>query len=78
MDEKKLRKYAGLTESKKLEEQFKPQGFLAQIEDLAKRARKDKRLVLEAIDLAEDEESRAAREAETFLFTIEDILDNAE
>jgi len=73
MDEKKLRKFAGINEAK-LEEAVRPQGVWSAIENLAADGKRDKKFMLSTISLALDEfGQRDAEKALDFLDLIDQI-----
>jgi hypothetical protein len=73
MDEKELRKLAGLKEAK-LDEAIRPQGIWSVIESLAADGKRDKKFMLSAISLAIDESAPSdVEKAFDFLDLIDQI-----
>jgi len=59
----------------RVDEQFTPKIFFAQMDQLVKDGKRDKKLMEKVLDMSEDEDSRSARVASEFLDLVDAVWD---
>ena len=74
MDEKELRKFAGLKEAQQLDERFNPRSLWSAMEQLVADGKRDKKFMQSAISLAADEfGEKGAQNALDFLDLVNQV-----